>query len=209
MTPALFLAQAATARNRGRDRAFPPGGWLADNSRSHLFQAAETYHRAGRLNEAAEVLRKGLVLRPGDLAARELLAAVLVDGGEEDAALAELLGAAGELAGFAGIFSRLAELQAARGLAPEAAQARELASRLNDFDEDTPAAAARREVRGKLKEAAQVYHELLAPLPASAEPENPPSPGLTAAPPPGKSPRDRVLGRLEGLARAARQRAHD
>ena len=105
--------------------------WVADNPGSRMFiKLARSYRQDGRLAEAVEVLERGIVLRPGEIMARELLAEILTEQGKEDQALEHLLKAARELARHAGVFRKLGDLYESRGRLEEAENSRGLAGRL-------------------------------------------------------------------------------
>ena len=134
--------------------------WVADNPGSRMFiKLARSYREAGRLDEAVEVLERGIVLRPGEIMARELLAEILTEQGKEDEALEHLLKAARELARHAGVFKRLGDLYESRGRLEEAANARGLAGRL---------------VRGpdEMDAARELIRELAGPPGGEAPPDN-------------------------------------
>ncbi len=152
--------------------------WVADNPGSRLFlRLAQAYRRRGRLADAAQVLERGLVLRPGELEARELLARVLEEMGDAAGALGQLLAAARELARHAGVYQRLAELWAAQGLEDNAAWAREVARLLSRKlpqdgarktpSQDTPTMAEIYAEQGHYRQAMAIYRKLL-----EQEPEN-------------------------------------
>jgi len=160
--------------------------WVADNPGSRLFlKLGRTYQEAGRLDEAAAVLQRGLVVNPGWVDARQLLAQVLEDMGDIDGATSQLLTAAREIAGHCGVFRRLAEIWEAQGSSSQAQAARDLDLALGrDW--------------GK------------APLPAAA-PQAAPLPVPETKPPvehrPVSTQGQAVITHLEALRKAARQRA--
>lgn len=146
--------------------------WVADNPGSRLFlRLAQAYRRRGRLADAAQVLERGLVLRPGELEARELLAQVREEMGDAEGAVDQLLAAARELARHVGVYQRLADLWAARGLDEDAAWARKVARLLARSlpesgarkrpSQDTPTMAEIYAEQGHYRQAMAIYRKLL------------------------------------------------
>ncbi len=163
--------------------------WVSENPGSRLFlELARAYREQGRRSEAARVLERGLVLRPEEVAARRLLAQVLLESGNPEGALGQLRAAAAELARHAGVFQDLAAVLEQQGRDDEAGSARALGRSLAGWSK-----------------------------PAGPEPAAPPQPvePVSEAPPaaaPGSEPAgDRVaelvLSRLQTLRRAALVRA--
>ena len=164
----------------GEKELFLLEAWVADNPGSRLFtRLAEAYRRQGRLQEAVEVLERGLVLRPQEVGARQLLAAILRQLGESARAEAQLQEAARQLVAHAGVFQDLAELWESQGRSEEAARARRVAQALRQEIPLVPAPER----------------------PAAAAPPPPPPAAVRAA---GSA---RVLARLEAWHRAALRRA--
>ncbi len=199
----LFLLEALVGDNPG-SRQFP--------------RLAQAYLDLGRLDEAAQVLARGLTVNPREIAGRQVWAQVLERQGQPEAALDQLLLAAGELSGQAGVFAQLAALLAGQGREAEAAQARGLAQDLaRGFATPEPAAPAASpdtvtlaEIyagQGLTAQAAAIYRRLLA-----KNPQDPDlrrrlqelEPGQGAAPRPAGS--DALLAQLNALAGAARER---
>jgi tetratricopeptide (TPR) repeat protein len=90
--------------------------WVADNPGSRLFfKLAQAYKEAGRLEESAQVLQRGLVMHPAMVDARRLLAEVHGQMGDSEAALSQLMTAAAELCRHAGVFDGLASLWGSQG----------------------------------------------------------------------------------------------
>ncbi len=154
--------------------------WVADNPGSRLFtRLAEIYRRQGRLQEAVEVLERGLVLRPQEVGARLLLARILRRQGELARAEAQLQEAARQLVAHAAVFQELAELWESQGRQEEATRARRVARALSQN------------------------------LPLGPAPERPAAPAPPPPPPAAvrAAGRARVLARLEAWHRAALRRA--
>jgi predicted Zn-dependent protease len=163
--------------------------WVADNPGSRLFfKLAQAYKEAGRLEESAQVLQRGLVMHPAMVDARRLLAEVHGQMGDSEAALSQLMTAAAELCRHAGVFDGLASLWEAKGSQAEAKDARDLGQALAQG------------LRGHFKGHAPAEPPSAMPAMAAARPLEPPEP---SAPAPGPS---NLLGRLESMERAARQR---
>ncbi|GEM_PF-5422465 len=195
--------------------------WVGDNPGSRQFlRLARAYLDLGRLEDAGQVLSRGLTLNPREIAARQLWAQALVGLGRPEAALEQLLLAARELSGHAGVYEQLAALLAGQGREAEAAQASALARDLaRGFAAAEPAASAPAaspdtvtlaEIyagQGLTAQAAAIYRRLLA-----KNPQDPDlrrrlqelEPGQGAAPRPAGA--DALLAQLGALAGAARER---
>jgi tetratricopeptide (TPR) repeat protein len=191
--------------------------WVADNPGSRMFlRLARAYHEQDRLDEAAEVLQRGLVMHPGMVEARHLLARVLQAKGDTAEAATQLTAAARELSRHAGVFADLAALWEQEGREPEAASARRLAEALGrglELDEgpgvETATLAEIYAAQGHTAEAAAIYRRLMADEPEEPPADQPARPEAAGAA--GADARDRarsrMLGRLEGLRSAAQKRA--
>ena len=121
--------------------------WVAENPASRLFvRLGRAYMELGRPGDAAETLRRGLMVMPEETEARHLLALALNGLGDREGALEELMAAARGLAAHAGIFELMGELRAEQGRAEEAAWARGLARELalTPGREQSPAPSAGR-----------------------------------------------------------------
>lgn len=163
--------------------------WVADNPGSRLFlKLAQAYKDAGRLDESADVLQRGLVMHPAMVEARRLLAEVLQERGDQEAALNQLMTAAAELCSHAGVFDGLARLWEAKGRQDEAREARDLSQALSQG------------LRGHFKGHAPAEPPRAMPAMAAAQLLKPPEP---AAPASGSA---NMLKRLQSMERAARQR---
>lgn len=193
--------------------------WVGDNPGSRQFlRLARAYLDLGRLEDAGQVLSRGLTLNPREIAARQLWAQALVGLGRPEAALEQLLLAAQELSGHAGVYEQLAELLAGQGRQAEAARARDLARDLarGFAAPETAAPAASPDTvtlaeiyarQGLTAQAAEIYRRLLA-----KNPQDPDlrrrlqelEPGQGAAPRPAGA--DALLAQLSALAGAARER---
>lgn len=198
--------------------------WVADNPGSRQFvRLAKAYLAAGRAAEAAEVLARGLVLNPRETAARQLWAQALQAQGRQAEALDQLLLAASELCGHAGLFDQLAGLLDQAGRADQAEQARRLAADLAQGfgpagtptslaasappPADTVTLAEIYAAQGHTEQAAAIYRRLLAKNPHDADLRRRLQelmPGQGAAPRPDTA--DLLLERLQALADAARAR---
>ncbi|MFH1060376.1 MAG: tetratricopeptide repeat protein [Pseudomonadota bacterium] len=194
--------------------------WVADNPGSRQFvRLAQAYLAAGRAAEAAEVLGRGLVLNPRETAARQLLAQAHEAQGRAREALDQLLLAANELCGHAGLFEQLAVLLDQAGREDQAEQARRLAVDLAQgfgpaagaADAATPAdTVTLAEIyasQGHAAQAAAIYRRLLAKSPRDTDLRRRLQelmPGQGAAPRPGAD--DPLLDQLQALADAARMR---
>lgn len=199
--------------------------WVDDNPGSRLFlKLARAYHQDGRLAEAEEVLQKGLVLHPSEIEARELLARVMEDQGNQEGALTQLTLAAREIGRHAVVYERLAGIWELRGMISEAEQARQLAkglsldpaqATLSDLGQDTVTMAEIYAEQGHLEQAAAIYRKILAKKPGDTEIKNrldqltsaEPSPAPPSAPEPVPPPaQEPVTSRLEALKQAAQKR---
>ncbi|MFZ5586833.1 MAG: tetratricopeptide repeat protein [Thermodesulfobacteriota bacterium] len=198
--------------------------WVADNPGSRQFlRLANAYLAAGRAAEAAEVLAKGLVLNPRETAARQLWAQALQAQGRQGEALDQLLLAAAELCGHAGLFEQLADLLDQAGRADQAERARRLAADLAQgfgapaapawppaaapAPADTVTLAEIYAAQGHVEQAAAIYRRLLAKNPHDADLRRrlqELEPGQGAAPRPDMSAL--LLERLQALADAAKAR---
>ncbi|KMY67068.1 hypothetical protein AAU61_14120 [Desulfocarbo indianensis] len=172
--------------------------WVADNPGSRLFlKLAQAYQQAGRLEEAAQVLQRGLVMHPTMVEARQALAEVLKAMGQREKALDQLMAAASELCRHAGVFNGLADLWRDQGLESQAQEAKELGNALtrglNGLCQGQ-AAPAPPAAGGKPPAGAR-----MAP-PAPAEPLEPPEPVS-----PRRGP-EMLLERLRAMESAARRR---
>ena len=160
--------------------------WVADNPGSRLFlKLAQAYRQAGRLEDAAAVLERGLVMHPAMVEARQLLAELLRAMGDDEGALNQLMAAAAELCRHTQVFNGLAELWEAKGQGAQARKAREVGRALSQdlgLRLPRPAAAA----------------------PAGLPPQEPPP--SSSLPPQARAA---LLKRLQALERAARQRMRD
>ena len=108
--------------------------WVSENPGSRLFlELARAYRKQDRRPEAIRVLERGLVLRPEEVAARRLLAQVLLESGDKEGALRQLRLAAQELARHAGVFDDLAAILEQQGRGTEAGSARELGRSLGQW----------------------------------------------------------------------------
>jgi tetratricopeptide (TPR) repeat protein len=203
--------------------------WVADNPGSRMFlRLARAYRDQDRLEEAAEVLQRGLVMHPGMVEARHLLAQVLEARGDAAGAEAQLTAAARELARHAGVFRDLGALWQREGRHQEAETARELGESLAKGLElgeapgvETATLAEIYASQGHAAKAADIYRRLLAEKPdsraarrlaeleAAGEAAEPavPRPGAEGGPSRRRRVREGMLRRLEGLQRAARARA--
>ena len=160
--------------------------WVAENPGSRLFlRLARAYLQAGRLDQAARTLERGLLLHPADVEGRELLAQVLENRGDQAGALAQLGAAAAELGRHAGVYERLAGLLASQGWQAEAEVARRLAGDLafafGDAlgqaagpgqartvpGQDTPTLAEIYAAQGLNEKAARIYRDLLGQEPGN------------------------------------------
>ena len=160
--------------------------WVSENPGSRLFlELARVYREQGRRDQAVRVLERGLVLRPEEVAARRLLAQVLLEGGDKEGALRQLRLAAQELARHAGVFHDLAAILEQQGEGSEAGPARELGRSLG-----RTCPSAQRPPEAATGAAAP------SPAPATARPEE----GAGQA-------TDLLLARLQALRDAARARA--
>jgi predicted Zn-dependent protease len=153
--------------------------WVGDNPGSRQFlRLARAYLDLGRLEDAGQVLSRGLTLNPHEIAARRLWAQALVGLGRPEAALEQLLLAAQERASHAEVYEQLAELLAGQGRAAEANQARALARDLargfSAPESDAAAPAANPDTvtlaeiyagQGLTSQAAEIYRRLLAKNP--------------------------------------------
>ena len=194
--------------------------WVSDNPGSRQFlRLARAYLEAGRLDQAGEVLARGLTLNPREVAARQLWAQALQAQGRTEAALEQLLLAARELASHAGVYDQLAELLAGQGRDEEAELARGLAHELaRDFSAaaapaataaspDTVTLAEIYAGQGLTAQAVAIYRRLLAQNPHDPDLRRrlqELEPGQGAAPRPAGT--DTLLAQLNALAGAARQR---
>ncbi len=159
--------------------------WVADNPGSRLFiKLAQTYQVAGRLDESAQVLQRGLVMHPSMVEARQALAQVLEDMGDHDGALTQLMSAAAELCRHAGVFDGLARIWDSQGRDDEAKEARDLSHALEQA------------LQGKVGSHLPVEP----PSGMPAKPLEPPEPSAFGHGDP------KMLKRLESMERAARQR---
>lgn len=125
--------------------------WVRENPGSRMFlELARTYCDNGRLQDAARVLQRGLLIRPGEVEGRRLLARVLADMDDRPGALEQLNLAAAEVSGQAAVFEELAELFQEMGDPRQAEKARNLGAALagwspeaaSDGNETAPAAPA-------------------------------------------------------------------
>jgi tetratricopeptide (TPR) repeat protein len=133
--------------------------WVAENPGSRLFvRLGRAYLELGRPVDAAQALRRGLMVMPEDIEARHLLALALREMGDRAGALAESLTAARAIAEQADVFKLLGEVLKDEGRGQEAAWAAEVAREL-----------------------------ALTPAPASGE-ARPPAPASPAGPVPGTPP---------------------
>ena len=152
--------------------------WVSENPGSRLFlELARAYRKQDRRPEAIRVLERGLVLRPEEVAARRLLAQVLLESGDKEGALRQLRLAAQELARHAGLFDDLAAILEQQGEGTEAGSARELGRSLGQW-------------------ASPAQH----PPEAADSAATPPEPAAESA-------TDLLLARLQALRDAARARA--
>lgn len=117
--------------------------WVADNPGSRLFlKLGRAYRDAGRLAEASAVLQKGLVINPGEVEARQVLAQVLEEMGDTPGAILQLVSATREIARYTGVYQRLSDLWEVQGESSKAQAAKELARTLaQGFDEADPKTA--------------------------------------------------------------------
>jgi predicted Zn-dependent protease len=166
--------------------------WVADNPGSRLFlKLAQAYKDAGRLDESAQVLERGLVMHPTMVEARQALAQVLEDKGDHNAALNQLMTAAAELCRHAGVFDGLARIWGTQGLDAEAQEARDLSHAL--------AGALKGRVGSHLP--AEPPSGMPAMPGGAAKPMEPPEPALTG---PDAA---KLLKHLDAMGQAARRRA--
>ncbi len=164
--------------------------WVSENPGSRLFlELARAYREQGRREEAVRVLERGLVLRPEEVAARRLLARVLLESGDQEGALDQLRAAAAELARHAGVFDDLAAALEQQGLGEQAGTARELGRSLATWTGPAGSKPA-------------------SPPRPAAEPLSRTSPPAAVRPEaPVRPAQDLVLSRLQALRRAALARA--
>ncbi|MGD9123745.1 MAG: tetratricopeptide repeat protein [Desulfarculaceae bacterium] len=166
--------------------------WVADNPGSRLFlRLAKAYKQAARLEEAKEVLQRGLAVNPHEVEARELLSQVLTDLGDAPGAQEQLLQAAQDISRHAGVYERLARFWEEQGLQTQAGAARRLAEDLGRAltAPETPEPAS---LPGAVELAA-------VPPPVAGKPVE------SAEPSPSSQPSE-VLERLEAFKRAALNR---
>lgn len=172
--------------------------WVADNPGSRLFlKLAQAYKEAGRLDESAQVLQRGLVMHPAMVEARQLLAQVLGEMGDQEAALNQLMTAAAELCSHAGVFDGLASLWEAKGRQAEAQDARDLGQALAQG------------LRGHFKGHAPAEPPRGMPSMPSIQQAAPSAPARPLEPPEPSAPQSgpsNLLKRLESMEQAARQR---
>ncbi|KIX12321.1 tetratricopeptide repeat protein [Dethiosulfatarculus sandiegensis] len=184
--------------------------WVADNPGSLLFlKLADAYRTTGRLDEAAQVLQKGLVMHPTLIQARGLLASILEETGDSQGALAQYMAAANEIAAHADVFKNLGELLEEQGSGAQASKALEVYEALaHGFIGKEPAKAASKAMstneiqaaRGRLKEAARVYKQMQTEEPEIKEPPE--------AEPAGRDIYQKgLLDSLDAFKKAARKRA--
>lgn len=183
--------------------------WVAADPGSRLYlRLGQAYLGAGRLEEAAAVLRRGLTVHPEDLAGRQFLAQALLDLGRSDEALGELLEADRALRDFAGLYTALAGLHQSLGQDAQARRAGELARLLGEVlpadpgasDEPSlqpslfqaPATATLARIyaaQGLTQQAEEVYRRLgQGNQDAPTQPELPPEPASQAEPAPQAEP---------------------
>ena len=154
---------------------------VRENPGSRMFlELARAYKDHGRLPDAVRVLQRGLLIRPGEVEGRRLLARVLAEMDDRPGALEQLNLAAAELSGQAAVFRELAELLQEMGDSDQAAKARELDAALAGW---SPAAARDED--------------------ATARANSAPAPAATA---PDERARE-ALARLEAFKAAALRRA--
>jgi tetratricopeptide (TPR) repeat protein len=200
----------AEAKDQKDSELFLLEAWVADNPGSLLFlKLAKAYRAAERLDEAAQVLQKGLVMHPNLIQARGLLASILEDTGDSEGALAQYMAAANEIAAHAEVFKNLGELLENQGSDAQASKALVVYEALAHgfMDKETaktgPKTMSTAEIqaaRGRLKEAARVYKEMQTEESETAEkPE---------AKPAGQDIYQKgLLDSLDALKNAARKRA--
>lgn len=173
--------------------------WVADNPGSRLFlKLAQAYQRAGRLEEAAQVLQRGLVMHPAMVEARQALADVLKAMGQREKALDQLMAAASELCRHAGVFNGLADLWQDQGQESQAQEARELAG------------ALAKGLNGLFQGQAAPAPPTAGGKPPAGARMSPPAPAEPLAPPEPAAPRrgpEVLLERLRAMENAARRRA--
>ncbi|MGD8561205.1 MAG: tetratricopeptide repeat protein [Desulfarculaceae bacterium] len=166
--------------------------WVADNPGSRLFlRLAKAYKQAARLEEAKEVLQRGLAVNPHEVEARELLSQVLTDLGDAPGAQEQLLQAAQDISRHAGVYERLAQLWEEQGLQTQAGAARRLAEDLGRT-RATPETQEPASMPGDVELAA-------VPLPEDGKPPEAAGPSQSTQP-------SEVLERLEAFKQAALKR---
>jgi tetratricopeptide (TPR) repeat protein len=150
--------------------------WVADNPGSQLYlKLARLFKERNRFDQAVEVLQRGLVIHPGDVEARGLLAEVLELKGDIPGALGQLKIAASAIKQHSRIFQRLTQLLEAQGEEKQATSARKIAVALAEeagFDkvptepappsEDTATMAEIYAGQGHTEQAAAIYQRILA-----------------------------------------------
>jgi len=152
--------------------------WVAENPGSRQFvRLAWAYTQEDRWDDAIAILQRGLVINPGFIEARALLAGVLEKQGDADGAIEQLQLAARELQGHYPIFEELARLQDEAGRTSQARRAAAAAEALAwALEDDEPPAA-----------------EPVPPVPEARKME--------------PAARQKLVSRLDALQRAAKRRS--
>lgn len=175
--------------------------WVAENPGSRQFlRLAQIYLELGRLEEAISLLRRGLVLNPAMVQARDLLAQALERSGDGAGAAAQLLAAVDTLRERAAFLPRLATLLDGLGRTDDAEWVRYLGEVLSQGligDQPGQDRAALRAAAGEMEDQAAMRYRSLLGGAANLSP-----PGAAAS-----FDRGQALARLETLERAARRRA--
>lgn len=152
--------------------------WVVENPGSRQFvRLAWAYAQEERWESAIAILERGLVINPGFIEARALLAGVLEKQGDSEGAIGQLQMAARELQGHYPIFEELARLQDEAGRSAQAGRAAAAAEALAWALEDAEAPLA---------------------------PEAPPDQMALEA---GAEAREKLVNRLDALRLAAKRRS--